>query len=72
MKIEYYDRKDSLLKTLVFRGYRQYLDRYWRAREMFMENHQTGKSTLLTWEDYLFRVGLDTSDFTKNSLKRAK
>ena len=72
MKIEFYDRKDSLLKTLVFRGYRQYLDRYWRAREMFMENHQTGKSTLLTWEDYQFRTGLDDSDFTKNSLKRAK
>jgi len=72
MKIEYYDRKDSLLKTLLFSGYEQYLDRYWRAREMFMENHQTGKSTLLTWENYQFRAGLDASDFTKNSLKRAK
>ncbi len=71
-KIEFYDRKDSLLKTLVFRGYFQYLDRYWRAREMFMENHQTGKSTLLTWEDYEFRVDLKDSDFTTNSLKRAK
>ena len=72
MKIEYYDRKDSLLKTLVFRGYEQFLDRYWRAREMFMENHQTGKSTLLTWELYEFDVGIDDGDFTKNSLKRAK
>jgi len=71
-KIEFYDRKDSLLKTLEFRGYVQYLDRYWRAREMYMENHQTGKSTLLTWENYEFRVGLQDSDFTTNSLKRAK
>jgi len=72
MKIEFYDRKDSLLKTLVFRGYRQYLERFWRAHEMFMQNHQTGKSTLLTWTDYEFQVGLQDSDFTKNSLKRAK
>lgn len=72
MKIEYYDRKNSLLKTLEFRGYKQYLERYWRAEEMYMENHQTGKSTLLTWKDYSFRVGLDEGDFTKNSLKRAK
>ena len=72
IRIEFYDRKNSLLKTLVFRGYQQYLDRYWRAREMYMENHQTGKSTLLTWNRYDFRVGLDESDFTTNSLKRAK
>ncbi len=37
-----------------------------------MENHQTGKSTLLTWEQYEFRSGLEDDDFSKNSLKRAK
>ncbi|MEJ2454232.1 MAG: outer membrane lipoprotein-sorting protein [Candidatus Thiodiazotropha sp.] len=68
LKIVYYDRKNALLKTLVFRGYRQYLDKYWRADQMYMENHQTGKSTLLTWE----RTGLDEGDFNKNSLKRAR
>ena len=72
IRIEYYDRKNSLLKTLGFTGYIQYLDRYWRAREMYMQNHQTGKSTLLTWENYQFRVDLKDSDFTNNSLKRAK
>lgn len=71
-KVEFYDRKKSLLKTLVFRGYQQYLDQYWRATEMFMENHQTGKSTLLGWKDYQFRTGLQESDFTRNSLKRAR
>ena len=71
-KIDYYDRKGTLLKTLTYRGYRQYLDRYWRADEMFMENHQTGKSTLLTWEAYHFRTGLEEGDFTRNALKRVK
>ncbi|MBW9267323.1 MAG: outer membrane lipoprotein-sorting protein [Candidatus Thiodiazotropha sp. (ex. Lucinisca nassula)] len=72
LKIDYYDRKNSPLKTLVFRGYQQYLDKYWRADEMFMENHQTGKSTLLTWKEYNFRSGLSDGDFNKNSLKRAR
>jgi len=72
LKIEFYDRKNSLLKTLTFKGYRQYLERYWRAEEMFMQNHQTGKSTLLTWKEYRFRTGLKDSDFTRNSLKRAR
>ncbi len=71
-KIDFYDRKDSLLKTLVWRGYRQYLGKYWRADEMFMQNHQNGKSTLLKWKDYRFRAGLKDSDFNEASLKRAR
>jgi len=71
-KIEFYDRKNSLLKTLTFKDYRQFLDRYWRAHEMFMENHQTGKSTLLTWSDYKFRTGLSERDFNRNMLKRVR
>lgn len=72
LKIDYYDRKDTALKTLLFSGYQQYLKKHWRADQMFMENHQTGKSTLLSWEKYDFRVGLDEGDFNKNSLKRAR
>ncbi len=72
LKIDYYDRKNAALKTLVFRGYQQYLGKYWRADQMYMENHQTGKSTLLSWEKYDFRTGLDDGDFNKNSLKRAR
>jgi len=61
-----------LLKTLTYKGYKQYLERFWRPDEMFMSNHQTGKSTRLTWFDYQFRVGLTDNDFTKNALKRAR
>ncbi len=71
-KIEFYDRKNALLKTLVFRAYKQYLGQFWRADEMFMDNHQTGKSTLLTWNDYQFRNGFSEADFNKNALKRMK
>jgi hypothetical protein len=39
---------------------------------MEMVNHQTGKSTTLSWEEYRFRTGLTDRDFDQNSLKRAK
>jgi outer membrane lipoprotein-sorting protein len=71
-KIEYYDRKNSLLKTLTFDDYQQFLERYWRSHDMYMENHQTGKSTRLTWSDYKFKTGLTERDFDRNSLKRVR
>jgi len=71
-KVDYYDRKNSLLKTLTFNDYRKYVDRYWRAGEMYIINHQTGKSTRLIMSDYKFRTGLKDSDFNQNSLRRVK
>ncbi len=72
LKAQYYDRKGSLLKTLTPSEYKQYLDNYWRAHNMLMENHQTGKSTKLTWLNFEFLTGLKDSDFNKNRLKRAR
>jgi len=69
-KIVFYDKKNALLKTLTYTGYKQYLDRFWRADDMFMENHQTGKSTLLSWKKYKFSNGFSERDFDRNSLKR--
>jgi outer membrane lipoprotein-sorting protein len=71
-KIEYYDRKKAHLKTLTIAGYNQYLNKYWRAAEYNMVNHQNMKSTRLTFSEYHFGVGLNESDFTKNALKRVK
>ena len=71
-RIVFYDRKNALLKTLEYSEYNQYLGQFWRANKMYMENHQTGKTTLLTWKDYKFKTGLNEKDFTQNSLKRAR
>ena len=71
-KIEFYDRKNDLLKTLVNSDFQQYLGQYWRASEMTMENHQTGKSTILKWEGYTFKTGLEDKDFSRNSLQRER
>jgi hypothetical protein len=72
LKVDYYDRKDSLLKTLESKNYQQYLGKYWRAGIMSMVNHQTRKSTNLIWKDYEFSTGLNDNDFTRNSLQRAR
>lgn len=72
LKVEYYDRKNSLLKTLTLEGYQKYLERYWRAEEMNMLNHQNGKSTQLKFSDYQFAVGLNDRNFSKNSLQRVR
>ena len=72
LKADFYDRKNSLLKTLTIKGYQQYEGKYWRAGEMRMVNHQSGKSTVLLYTQYRFRTGLTDNDFNKNSLKRAR
>lgn len=71
-KIDFYDRKNSLLKTLSYANYKQYLNKYWRADTALMVNHQSGKSTELQWKNYQFSTGLSDNDFTKNTLKRAR
>lgn len=71
-KVEFYDRKEALLKTLVQSKYEQYLDQYWRPLQMEMKNHQTGKETILTFEPYEFRVGLNEGAFTPNRLKKIR
>lgn len=72
IKIDYYDRKNVLLKTQNFRHYQQYLEQFWRADEMTMANHHTGKSTQLIWKNHRFKKGLTDRDFDRNTLKRAR
>ena len=71
-KVEFYDRKKSLLKSLSFTGYKKHLDKYWNPAEMHMVNHQTGKSTKMQMFDFEYDTGLEAKQFTKNSLKRAR
>lgn len=69
-KVDYYDRKNTLLKTLTVDKFDLFMDRYWRADTMNMINHQTGKSTRIEISNYQFQVGLSQNDFTKSSLRR--
>jgi outer membrane lipoprotein-sorting protein len=72
LKMDFYDRAGKPLKTLTLHDYKQYLGRFWRAGKQQMINHKNGKSTELQMNNYQFGLGLSASDFTENSLKRAR
>lgn len=72
LRIDFFDRKGELLKTLTYHEYARYLDRYWRAARLEMVNHQTGKSTTLRFDDYQFQTDLQARDFEQASLSRLR
>lgn len=71
-KVEFYDRRDRLQKTLTAEGFTQHDGRYWRPLQLEMRNHQSGRSTTLRFEDYQFGVGLSARDFDENRLANVR
>jgi len=72
LKIAFFDRGGRHKKTLALSDYFQYLDKFWRAETWSMENHLTGKSTVLKMTEWKFKNGFTDRDFDKNSLSRVK
>ncbi|WP_350286854.1 outer membrane lipoprotein-sorting protein [uncultured Croceitalea sp.] len=70
-KIEFYDRKNALLKTLTYSDYKLYKNKFWRAGTFNMVNHQSNKETILKFNNYNFDAELTEDDFTQVALKRA-
>lgn len=68
-KVEYYDRKQALLKTATFSDYKQ-IDGIWRIGKIEMVNHQNDKSTILIWKEDQIKAGLDDKAFDKRVLKQ--
>ena len=71
-KVEFYDRQDTLLKTLTLSDYRLYNDQFWRTHLLIMENHKNGKSSDLAYSEYKFGLGLADRDFVKGVLERGQ
>lgn len=71
-KIDFYDRKGELLKTLKNLEYKKFSNNKWRPMLMQMKNHQTGKSTSLVWNSIKFGQKISERDFNKSALKRIK
>ena len=72
MRIDYYDRRDALLKTRTFHDYRKYINKYWRSSEIEMKNHQSGKETTLFVSNIQFQVGMNDGDFDQAALRRVR
>lgn len=72
VRIEYYDRRERLEKTLTLDDYKLYLERFWRAHEYLMTNHLTGRQTRLSFAPYAFGTGLTEQDFDPGALRRLR
>jgi outer membrane lipoprotein-sorting protein len=72
LKVEYFGRNGSLLKTLTASAYLKLGDRFWRPTRMTMVNHQTDKSTDLIWSELRLGTHLPAADFLKENLERAR
>ncbi|MCF8473813.1 MAG: outer membrane lipoprotein-sorting protein [Emcibacter sp.] len=71
-KTEFYNRRGDLFKVLKFSDYNLYLNKYWRAGNLFMDNVVTGKTTELIWSRFDFKTDLQENDFSKSRLATAK
>lgn len=71
-KTDYYDRKSELLKTLTQSGFKLHAGKFWRAETGTMVNHQTHKSTVLTFKNLAFGKGLKTSEFEPDALENMR
>jgi outer membrane lipoprotein-sorting protein len=71
-KIEYYDQKNDLLKTLELTEWEQYKGRYWRSRHYEITNFQNHRKTILYMSPYKFGAGIDKATFSSLGLDRIK
>jgi hypothetical protein len=68
IRIEFYDRKQALLKIAVFSGYRRH-DRFWRPTSITFESVQTKKKTILTFENRQLGIKLGAQGFDSSRLE---
>ena len=68
VKIDFFDRKNELLKTFTFSAFSQH-GAYWRADKIEAKNHQTRKRSILEWSGRKLGQDVDADDFSKDSLR---
>lgn len=71
-RVEFYDRRDQLLKTLSVDGFVAAKGDRWRPQTLTMVNHQNGKSTVLAFSDYRFDNGFSDADFDDRRLANVR
>jgi hypothetical protein len=68
IRIDYYDRKDELLKISIFSGHKKF-GTFWRIGKIDVKNVQTKKRSILTWGDRELGKKLDAATFDSASLE---
>lgn len=70
-KVEFYDKKDRLLKVMTIPEIRKDGD-YWTILRMEMENVQKPHRTMLEVSDVVYDSGIEDSFFSERYLKRVR
>ncbi len=68
LKIEYYDRKQELLKIALFENIK--IKNIWRTQKIHMKNLQTRKETILSWKSDNIKIGIKEKELSKRNLKK--
>ncbi len=68
-RVEYFDPSGRLLKTRLSRDWEQFHGRFWRAREIEMVNHQTGKRTVIELTDQRLDLAHSTDPRSGRNLR---
>jgi outer membrane lipoprotein-sorting protein len=71
-RVEYFDRRNSLLKTYTASDFTHHEEAHWRPEQMLMVNHQNKRQTRLIWSDFRFNTDLSERNFSQNALMRAR
>ena len=69
LKIEYYDRRDRLLKRMLQGGIEQ-IEGIWTATKVIMETPRRKSRTLMQYADVRYNLGLPDGAFEQTALKR--
>ena len=73
LKVEYYDRKNELLKIAEFKGYKAYTvkgRKIYRSHEIHMNNVQTKKKSSFIWIKRKLGLSYRDKEFKKGRLKK--
>jgi outer membrane lipoprotein-sorting protein len=68
-KVEYYDKKDKLLKTMYFDAC-ELIDGIWTNTKLRVEKADGKSSTLVDWSKIKYNVGLKDEYFEHSNLHR--
>lgn len=69
LKVDYYDRKKSLLKSAYFTDYKL-INGVYRNGKIHMKNFSNSKESTLVWNEESIKNGLTQKDFHKRVLKK--
>ena len=72
LKIEFFDRRNELQKTLLYADYQFQDGRFWKPASISMANHQSGKSTTIKFTNYQYRSHVPAQDFDPQRLENER